>query len=81
NDKDYQSQKKLKSLKNSLNSLERRVETLEKEISDIDHQLLMNYDETISKPGFFDAYQDKKKELEQLMDKWEKLTLELDQMS
>ena len=79
-DKDYQQQKKLKSLKNSLNSVERRIGELEKEIENIDHELLMNYDETISKPGFFDGYQDKKKELEQLMDKWEKLTTDLDKM-
>ena len=79
-DLDYQSQKKLKSLKNSLGTVEREIGDLEKEIAQIDHELLMNYDTTISKPNFFDDYQKKKEHLEQLMSRWEKLTEDLEKM-
>jgi ATP-binding cassette subfamily F protein 3 len=74
----YESQKKLKSLKNKLSSLEGNIAALEKEIARIDHDLLMDYDATIAIPDFFDSYQDKKKELEELMTNWEKITLELE---
>jgi len=74
----YESQKKLKSLKNKLSSLEGNIAALEKEIARIDHDLLMDYDATIAIPDFFDSYQAKKKELEELMTNWEKITLELE---
>ncbi|WP_343487949.1 ABC-F family ATP-binding cassette domain-containing protein [Allomuricauda sp. d1] len=70
---DYQKQKKLKSLKNRLSTLEKEISSLETEIAEIDHQLLMNYDETISKPDFFDNYQKKKQQLQALMKEWENL--------
>lgn len=79
-DQDYQTQKKLKSLKNSLGAVEREIANLEKEIAGIDHDLLMNYDATISRPDFFDSYQTKKNELEQLMTKWEKITIDLENL-
>ena len=75
---DYESQKKLKSLKNKLSTLESNIAGLEKEIARIDHDLLMDYDATIAIPDFFDSYQAKKKELEELMTNWEKVTLELE---
>ncbi|QLG45833.1 ABC-F family ATP-binding cassette domain-containing protein [Costertonia aggregata] len=74
----YQDEKRSKSLKNKLSSVESKISQMEKEIAEIDHQLLMNYDETIAKPNFFDSYQKKKKELEQLMQRWEEITLELE---
>jgi ATP-binding cassette subfamily F protein 3 len=74
----YESQKKLKSLKNKLSTLEGNIAGLEKEIARIDHDLLMDYDATIAIPDFFDSYQAKKKELEVLMTNWEKITLELE---
>jgi ATP-binding cassette subfamily F protein 3 len=77
-EKAYRDQKKIKSLKNKLSQVESEIGTLEKEISDIDHQLLMNYDQTIAQPEFFDRYQHKKKRLESLMKKWEELTLQLE---
>ena len=40
--------------------------------------MLMNYDETIAEPNFFDSYESKKKTLEELMGKWENITIELD---
>ena len=75
---DYKQQKKLKSLKNKLSAVESTISGLEKDIASIDHELLMNYDETISKPGFFDEYQKKKKDLENLMIQWENITLDLE---
>ncbi|MGP1992259.1 ABC-F family ATP-binding cassette domain-containing protein [Zobellia laminariae] len=75
---DFKEQKKLKSLKNRLSSVEADISRLEKEIADIDHKLLMDYDKTIEAPNFFDGYQKKKKQLEQMMVKWEDITLELE---
>lgn len=77
---DYQTQKKMKSLKNKLSGVEKRISQLEKDIADIDHDLLMDYDATIAKPGFFDGYQGKKKELETLMEEWEDLSHELESL-
>lgn len=77
---DYQAQKKLKSLKNKLSGVEKKISQLEKEIAEIDHDLLMDYDATIAKPDFFDGYQGKKKELETLMQDWEKLSHELESL-
>ncbi len=74
----YHDQKKLKGLKNKLSNLESEIGVLEKEIADIDHELLMNYDQTIALPDFFDGYQKKKKRLESLMKQWEDLTLKLE---
>ncbi|CAM3469489.1 ABC-F family ATP-binding cassette domain-containing protein [Zobellia roscoffensis] len=75
---DFKEQKKLKSLKNRLSSVESDIAKLEKEIAEIDHQLLMDYDKTIAVPNFFDGYEKKKKQLEQMMGKWEEITLELE---
>lgn len=78
---DYQAQKRIKSLKNKLSGVEKKISQLEKEIAAIDHDLLMDYDTTIAKPGFFDDYQAKKKLLETLMEDWEKLSEELEQLA
>ncbi|SHE72459.1 ATP-binding cassette, subfamily F, member 3 [Arenibacter palladensis] len=78
---DFEDQKKIKSLKNRLSSTESDIARLEKEIAAIDHDLLMNYDATIAKANFFDAYQKKKKNLESLIKTWENITLELEEFS
>ena len=54
------------------------VRAVEKKIAEIDHELLMNYDETIAEPGFFESYQGFKDELEALMEQWEALSTELE---
>lgn len=74
----FEDQKKLKSLKNKLSTIESDISSLEKEIAKIDHELLLDYDTTIAKPDFFDKYQKKKKDLEELMNKWEVLTTDLE---
>lgn len=76
----FKEQKKLKSLKNKLSSVEGKIAQLEKQIADIDHELLMDYDATIARPNFFDTYQNKKKELEELMGRWEEITLQLEEI-
>ena len=78
---DYKEQKKIKSLKNKIGKLEKAISSLEEEITEIDHQLLMNYDQTISEPNFFDRYHEKKEELEKLMTSWENLTEYLEEHS
>jgi len=78
---DYQTQKKLKSLKNKLSNVESKISQLEKSIAEIDHNMLLDYDTTIAAPGFFDDYQGKKNVLESLMVDWEKLSNELEILS
>lgn len=76
---DYQEQKRLKSLKNKLGSVEKKITALEKEIAEMDHQLLMEYEQTVSSPSFFDNYHKKKGELNILMEEWEVLSNDLEQ--
>lgn len=77
---DPEVQKKIKSLKNKLGSAENEIAQLEKKIAAIDHDLLMDYDATIAKPNFFESYQKKKKNLEDLMKSWEELSVALDEI-
>jgi ATP-binding cassette subfamily F protein 3 len=81
NKKSYQDQKKLKSLNNKLSKVEAQINKLEREIKEMDVELAVNYDETAAKPGFFDTYQGKKKEIETLMEQWEKVTEALEVLS
>ena len=76
----FEDQKKLKSLNNKLSTVESKISSLEKEITEIDHDLLIDYDAAIAKPNFYEAYQKKKKDLEELMKKWEQITLELENL-
>jgi ATP-binding cassette subfamily F protein 3 len=66
-------QKKVRSNQQKINRVEQQISRLEKEIKAIDVELEINYDQTIAAPNFFDAYQQKKKDLESLMQKWEDL--------
>ena len=75
---DYKRQKELKSLKNKLGKIEREIEELEKHIAEMDHQLLMDYDQTASDPKFFDQYHQKKARLEELMQSWEHFSAQLE---
>lgn len=77
---DYEVQKEARSLKNRLGTVENKISKLEKEIAAIDHDLLMDYDATIARPDFFDSYQRKKKNLENLMQTWEELTLKFESL-
>ena len=78
NKQSYEDQKKIKSLNNKLSNTESKINQLEKEVKAIDIELETNYDKVVSDPKFFDSYQSKKDKLSQLMQDWEKITLELD---
>ena len=66
--------KRLKSLKNKLSSVEKRITALEKELAEMDHNILMDYDNTVADPTFFDGYHEKKESLNNLMEEWETLS-------
>jgi len=75
----YEAQKKLKSLHNRLSKVESSISDLEKTIKAIDFELEINYEETVSKPNFFENYQSKKTKLDALMSQWESLTESIEQ--
>ena len=81
NKQSYEAQKQLKSLNNRLSKVESSISSLEKEIKAIDLELEINYDKTVADPNFFDAYQEKKAKLEELMSQWEMLTESIEQHS
>ena len=70
----YKIDKQKKSLKNKLSNVEQKIAQAEKEIAEIDTELAINYDQTIAEEGFFDRYQQKKNDLEALMQEWESLS-------
>lgn len=78
---EYEIQKKLKSAKNKLSNIEASISSLEKEIANIDTELLINYEQTIAAPHFFDNYQEKKKKLKKLMEEWELLQETVEMLS
>ena len=67
----YESQKKLKSLKNKLSKTEARITEIENTIKKKDLELEINYIETTANPSFFDEYQNLKNQLDTLMEDWE----------
>lgn len=74
----YEKQKEQRGAEQKVAKLEKQIARLEKEIKDIDFDLEVEYEKTISQPNFFDKYQAKKKELEVLMEQWEVLQLSLE---
>ncbi|WP_299129838.1 ABC-F family ATP-binding cassette domain-containing protein [uncultured Winogradskyella sp.] len=81
NKQSYEDQKKLKSLNNKLSNIESKINQLEKAIKSDDLKLATHYDETAADPKFFDAYQKKKKDLEDLMENWETVQEQLDTLN
>jgi ATP-binding cassette subfamily F protein 3 len=77
---DFEQQKKLKSLQNKLSRTEAAIQKLEKEIKALDVDLLVNYEATIGKPHFFEKYESKKENLGQLLEEWEEVTLQLEEL-
>jgi ATP-binding cassette subfamily F protein 3 len=41
-------------------------------------ELEINYDATVADPNFFDTYQKKKADLQQLMEDWETIQMEIE---
>lgn len=80
NKQSYGDQKKLKSLNNKLSNIESKVGQLEKDIKAIDVELATNYDKVVSDPKFFSSYEAKKEKLKTLMEDWENVQEELDNL-
>ena len=74
----YESQKRLKALNNRLSNVEAEISKLEKVIKEKDVELATNYEESMAKPNFLKNYQANKRELEELMTKWEKIQEDLE---
>lgn len=81
NNQSYKDQKKLKSLNNRLSKVESQINALEKDIKEIDFELQINYDKLVSNPDFFTKYQQKKDKLQELMQNWEDVQLEIEQFN
>ena len=77
----YKLQKKEKSLKNKLSKLESNITKLEKEIKEVDFELEINYEQTISDKNFFESYHEKKKELSNYIKNWERLVEEIENLN
>ena len=71
----YEKQKQDRADDQKIIKIEKQISSLEKEIKAIDFELEINYEQTIAQPNFFDSYQEKKKQLELLLEKWETLQL------
>jgi len=76
----YEDQKKSKSLQNRLSKVESQIKQLEIDIQKDDKNLASNYDKLIENAAFFTAYEKKKKELDQLLEDWEKVQEEIDSL-
>lgn len=74
----FEKQKEQRAAQQKIEKIEKKIARLEKEIKEIDFELEIEYDKTIAQPNFFDHYQAKKNELEQLMQTWEALQATLE---
>ena len=77
----YKLQKKEKSLKNKLSKLESNITKLENQIKVVDLELEINYEQTISDENFFESYHEKKKELSNYIENWERLVEEIENLN
>ncbi|NNL81111.1 MAG: ABC-F family ATP-binding cassette domain-containing protein [Flavobacteriaceae bacterium] len=80
NKEQYESQKRLKSLRNKISKIESQIHDLEHKIKTMDMDLETNYDQTVSDPEFFELYQSKKDELGQKMMEWEERLAQLESL-
>ena len=76
----YEDQKKNKSLQNRLSKIESQIQQLEKDIQNDDKALASNYDKHIEDANFFIAYNKKKTELDRLLEEWETVQGEIDNL-
>lgn len=74
----FEEQKALKALQNKLSKIESQIQQLEKDIQNDDKELASNYDKHIENASFFSAYEKKKKDLDNLLEEWESIQLELE---
>lgn len=76
----YEDQKKNKSLQNRLSKIESQIQQLEKDIQNDDKELASNYDKHAENAAFFTAYNKKKAELDKLLEDWEIVQGEIDNL-
>lgn len=74
----YEDQKKNKSLQNRLSKIESQIQEVEKQIQHDDKLLAGDYEKLMADAAFFTAYENKKKELDKLMEDWELVQEEID---
>jgi ATP-binding cassette subfamily F protein 3 len=74
----YQDQKKNKTLQNRLNKIEGQIQQLENDIQHDDKRLATDYEKLMADAAFFSAYENKKKELDALMEEWEQVQEEME---
>ncbi|MFN8324566.1 ABC-F family ATP-binding cassette domain-containing protein [Flavobacterium sp.] len=74
----FEEQKAQKALQNKLSKIESQIQQLEKDIQNDDKELASNYDKHIENASFFSAYEKKKKDLDNLLEEWENIQLELE---
>ncbi len=74
----YEEQKKGKALQNKLSKVESQIKQLEMDIQKDDKLLASNYDKHIEDASFFMAYNKKKKDLDNLLEEWEAVQLEIE---
>jgi len=76
----YEDQKKGKALQNRLSKVESNIKQLEKDIQQDDKALASNYDKHLEDAAFFMAYNKKKKDLDKLLEEWEVVQGEIDNL-
>ncbi len=76
----YEDQKKNKSLLNRLSKIESQIKQLEIDIQNDDKELASNYDKHLENASFFTAYNKKKAELDKLLEDWEVVQEEIDNL-
>ncbi|RDI15996.1 ABC-F family ATP-binding cassette domain-containing protein [Flavobacterium sp. AG291] len=74
----YEDQKKNKTLQNRLSKIESQIAEVEKQIQHDDKLLAGDYEKLMADAAFFTAYENKKKELEKLMQDWEQVQEDLE---
>lgn len=74
----YEEQKAQKTLQNKLSKIESQIQQIENEIQKDDKALAENYEKLMQDASFFSAYEKKKKDLEQLLEDWEMVQMELE---
>ena len=76
----YDDQKKSKSLQNRLSKVESNIKDLERDIQQDDKALASNYDKHIEDARFFTAYNKKKADLDKLLEEWEVVQEEIENL-
>lgn len=77
----YEEQKAQKGLQNKLSKIEGQIQQLEKDIQKDDKALAENYEKLMQDASFFSAYEKKKKDLDKLLEDWEMVQLDIDNLS